>query len=320
MTRSHLGLLVVGVAGLLFGLPDSASANSSLAKALGNVRWGMSQSELRSALKGKLKDKARDFENSTVEFDGKKTRWDSSPVAEEYTHGNEEAMMTYKDADGSDNYYFFIGGELWKWVKVYPSASFGGRDFAKFSKKVEGRFGKGREKQAEVNPGSGYSYKFIEYLDRESRLRAVDKTESQGQFALVFESMGTVRSLSALRSSTIRRATNKKAAAVAKAPRGEEDEEAIEAPKAKAGKAAPARNGQQSGFTLAAAKKGSIFGGDSQGADSDQGEYEARKERVQAQDRDRQKRAHQRAEDSKKGKTLDELAGMDDDDPLAGVK
>ncbi len=317
MKRSHLGLLVVGLAGLLLGLPDSASANTSLAKALGNVRWGMSQSELRSALKGKLKDKARDFESSAVEFDGGRTRWDSSPVAEEYTHGNEESMMTYKDADGSDNYYFFIGGELWKWVKVYPAASFGGRDFAKFSKKVEGRFGKGREKQAEVNPGSGYTYKFIEYLDRESRLRAVDKTEGQGQFALVFESMGTVRSLSALRSNTIRRAVNKKAA-VAKAPRAEEDEEAIEAPKAKAGKAAPARNGQQAGFTLSAAKKGSIFGNE-EGGDQNE-DYQARKERIQSQERDRQKRAHERAEDSKKGKTLDELAGMDDDDPLAGVK
>src|SRR5262245_18419864 len=133
MKRSILGLLVVSAAALL-GLPNLASANSSVAKALGNLRWGMSQNEVRSALKGKLKDKARDFEKSLVEFDGGRTRWDTTPVAEEYTHGNEEAMLTFRDADGSDNYYFFISGELWKWVKLYPAASFGGSDFGKFTK------------------------------------------------------------------------------------------------------------------------------------------------------------------------------------------
>jgi hypothetical protein len=320
MKQVHLGLLVASVAAVL-GLPAAVSANSTLAKSLGNLRWGMSQLEVRTALKGKLKDKAREFDSSFVEFDGSRTRWDSAPVAEEYTHGNEEAMMTFKDSDGSENYYFFIGGELWKWVKLYPAASFGGRDFDKFSKKVEGRFGKGREKEAEVNPGSGYSYKFIEYLDRESRLRAVDKTEGQGQFALVFESMGTVRSLTAMRSSTIRRAVNKKAAVAKAAPREEEaDEEAIEAPRAAKGKTPARTNQQSSAFTLAAAKKGSIFSGDSSNGDSNENDYQARKERIQAQEREKQERAHQRAEDSKKGKTLDELAGMDDDDPLAGVK
>ena len=195
MKRSHAALLLASLFAS-FGLPAAAHANSTIAKSLGNLRWGMSQSELKTALKGKVKN------SSYAEFDGSRSRWDSTPVAEEYTHGNEEAMLSHTDADGSENYYFFISGELWKWVKYYPASSFGGRDFKGFAEKVRKRFGKGHEKQNEVNPGSGYSYKFLEYLDRNTRLRAVDKTERQGQYALVFEALDTVRSLSALRGNT----------------------------------------------------------------------------------------------------------------------
>jgi hypothetical protein len=116
MKRSHVGLLVVGLAALL-GLPASAHAGgNSIAKSLGNLRWGMSKLELKSALKGKL------TESSYVEFNGR-SRFDSQPIGEDYTHGNEEAMMSYRASDGSENYYFFIGGELWKWVKLYPYSS-----------------------------------------------------------------------------------------------------------------------------------------------------------------------------------------------------
>jgi hypothetical protein len=310
MKRAHAGLLFVSLVALL-GLPGAAHANQ-IAKSLGNLRWGMSQSDLKTALKGKVK-------NATVaEFDGSRSRWDSTPVAEEYTHGNEEAMVTAKADDGSENHYFFIGGELWKWVKYYPASAFGGRDFDGFAAKVRKRFGKGHEKEAEVNPGSGYRYKFLEYLDRNTRLRAVDKTERQGQYALVFESMDTVRALSALRSNTIRRHTNK--AAVAKAaPRAVEEEDAEEeSPKARkeaSRTSAPSRPT----FTLASSKKKSIFEGEREEGESS-AEYEARKQRVQQQAQAAQRKQHEKNEDAKKGKILDELAGVDDDDPISGMK
>ena len=313
MKRAHVGLLLVSLAAL-FGLPAAAHANA-IAKSLGNLRWGMSQSDLKTALKGKGKSA------SFAEFDGSRSRWDSTPVAEEYTHGNEEAMLSYKDSDGSENYYFFIGGELWKWVKYYPASTFGGRDFDGFAAKVRKRFGKGHEKEAEVNPGSGYRYKFLEYLDRSTRLRAVDKTERQGQYALVFESMDTVRSLSALRGNTIRRATNKAAMAKA-APREEQeaDEEAEEAPRNTRAKE-PSRSSSASRptFTLASSKKKSIFADEQQEGESSS-DYEARKRRVQQQAQETQRKQHELKEDAKKAKVLDELAGVDDDDPISGVK
>lgn len=314
MKRAHAGLLLVSLAAALLGLPAAAQANA-IAKSLGNLRWGMNQSDLKTALKGKGKTA------TLAEFDGSRSRWDSTPVAEEYTHGNEEAMLSYKDSDGSENYYFFIGGELWKWVKYYPASAFGGRDFDGFAAKVRKRFGKGHEKEAEVNPGSGYRYKFLEYLDRNTRLRAVDKTERQGQYALVFEAMDTVRSLSALRSNTIRRATNKKAAMAKAAPREEEEEdEAEEAPRNSRAKE-PSRSSSPSRptFTLASSKKKSIFADEQQDGESSS-EYEARKRRVQDQAQQTQRKQHERNEDEKKGKILDELAGVDDDDPISGMK
>lgn len=309
MKRSHAALLLASLFAS-FGLPAAAHANSTIAKSLGNLRWGMSQSELKTALKGKVKN------SSYAEFDGSRSRWDSTPVAEEYTHGNEEAMLSHTDADGSENYYFFISGELWKWVKYYPASSFGGRDFKGFAEKVRKRFGKGHEKQNEVNPGSGYSYKFLEYLDRNTRLRAVDKTERQGQYALVFEALDTVRSLSALRGNTIRRATNKKAAVAKAQPREEEEEEA---PRKVSSKESRSSSSQPTTFTLASAKKRSIFADEQQDGESDS-DYQARKRRVQDQARSTQVKSHERAEDEKKGKILDELAGVDDDDPISGMK
>ena len=308
MKRAHAGLLLVSFAAALLGLPAAAHANA-IAKSLGNLRWGMSESDLKLALKGKTKNA------SFAEFDGSRSRWDSTPVAEEYTHGNDESMLSYKDGDGSENYYFFIGGELWKWVKYYPASSFGGRDFDGFAAKVRKRFGKGHEKEAEVNPGTGYRYKFLEYLDRSTRLRAVDKTERQGQYALVFESMDTVRSLSALRSNTIRRAQNK--AAVAKAPPREEETE--EPRTARAKQSSRSSSATPSTFTLASSKKKSIFADEQQDGESNS-DYEARKRRVQQQAQVVQRKQHERKEDAKKGKILDELAGVDDDDPISGMQ
>lgn len=309
MKRTQLALLVVSFAALL-NLPGMAQARgSSIAKSLGNLRWGMSEMELRTALKAKLKDKSqlRALESSRVLFDGSRTRWDNSPVAEDYTHGNDESMLTYSGDDGSENYYFFIGDELWKWVKLYPASTFG-RDYKGFSSKVQRRFGKGYEKNGEVNPGTGFRYKFLEFLDRNTRLRAVDKTDSQGKYALVFESMEIVRSISALRSNTIRRAQNK--AALAKAERGQERE----SPRAAEADSDPRRT-----FTLSSSKKRSIFADEQQRGESSAA-YEARKQRTIEQQRAKQRRQHERAQDAKKGKTLDELAGVDDDDPIAGMK
>jgi hypothetical protein len=300
MKRSYCGLLLAGFC--LLGIPTVAlAAPSPLAKAMGNLRWGMSETEVKSALKGKTDTAA--LASSHVEFDGKRTRYDGSVVGEEYTHGNEESMLTFKDKD-AENYLFFIGGELWKWVKVYPSSAFRGG----FTETVKKKFGKGYEKNGEVNSGSGAVYDFVEYLDRNTRLRAVDKSAGAQRYVLMFESLETSRAIAGLRGNTIRRGTPPKKSAVAKR-KTEDDEEVTRAP-------APSAPG-----TLAskvAKNKKSIIS-ESENREETADEYQARKQRMQADAREKQKRLHQRNEESKKGKVLDELAEIEDDDPMAGM-
>ena len=223
MKRSFCGLLLAGFC--LLGLPPSAhAAPSALAKALGNLRWGMSELEVRNALKGKTD--SGQLSSSHVDFDGKRTRYDGSLIGEEYTHGNDESMLTFKDKD-AENYLFFIGGELWKWVKVYPTSTFKGG----FAGAVKKKFGKGYDKNGEVNPGSGAVYDFVEYIDRETRLRAVDKSAEAQRYVLMFESMATARSITSLRSDTIRRGTPPKKSAVAKKKvADDEDDDVARAP------------------------------------------------------------------------------------------
>jgi hypothetical protein len=292
------------------------SKTTTISGALGNLRWGMSEHDVATALRTRVKDKAalQALDASHTDFDSHASRWDKTPVAEEYTHGNDETMLSFKDADGSQNHYFFIGGQLWKWVKYFPAATFGGSDFGKFSTKIEAKFGKGFEKEAEVNPGTGKRYKVLEYLDRTTRLRAVDKTKGQGQYALMFESMDTVRSLSSLRANAPVR-SKKPAAEVA------EDDSQDRAP-AKAQQ--PSRNQPQpQGNTLANAAKGnkgrSLFNDEANKGD-DESSYQAKKQRVQTEARERQRRTYEKAEESKKGKELDGLAGINDDDPISGMR
>ena len=218
-------------------------------------------------------------------------------------------MMTYKDADGSDNYYFFIGGELWKWVKVYPTASFRGG----FANAVKKKFGKGYDKNGEVNSGSGAVYDFVEYIDRDTRLRAVDKSSEGQRYVLMFESMATARSIASLRSDTIRRGTPAKKAAVAKRKVVEDDEDdEEEVTRAPSPVSAP-------GTLASKAGKGRKSIMQNEQHDETAEEYNARKQRIMQAERDQQKRVHARGEEAKKGKILDELAGIDDDDPMSGM-
>jgi len=306
------GLLVVSLAAFV-AVPGAAhAAPSPIAKALGNLRWGMSESEVKGALKAKTD--ARALAQSHVDFNGARTRHDGSIVGEEYTHGNEESMLTFKDSS-ADNYLFFIGDELWKWVKVYPAAAFKGN----FADSVKKKFGKGYEKQGEVNPGSGASYSYVEFLDRNTRLRAVDKSNEYRSVVLMFESMDTVRSLSSLRSNTIRRGTPpKKSTAVAsKRPSSSDDDgddDRFSSGRAPARMiSAPAKSASNS------SKKQSIFAGENQNHDETDAEYEARKARMKADARDKQQRTHERTQEAKKGKILDDLAEIDDSDPISGM-
>jgi hypothetical protein len=301
---------VFGVAVLV--VSPALASNNPLSGAMGNLRWGMRTHDVKSALRSELTDKSKlaGLESSYVEFDGHPTRWDNTGLAEEYTHGNDEAMMTVEDNDGARNYYFFIAGELWKWVKLYPRAAVDGRDFAGFTGTIQRRFGKGHPKKGEVNGGSGKSYKFVEYVDRNTRVRAVDKSKEQGNYALMFESLETVRSLATLRSNTppaTEHASNDSTreevptAQKAQATQEEDDEDSVTSPLA---------------GSAASAKSRSIL---SEGSDGKDEVSRSSKSRAQANARKAQQRGEDRpARTDRQTRSLDRLLG-DDDDPLLGL-
>ncbi|MGD8859961.1 MAG: hypothetical protein PVI30_08105 [Myxococcales bacterium] len=311
MKSSIFGLIL---AALLVAAPSSALA-SQIGKSLGNLRWGMSDTEVvlvvkralkkeyaarfkkaKGAAKDRIKDeykrRVKDFERSLVQFDGR-SRWDNSVVGEDFTHNNNESMMVLEGKD-SDNYYFFIEGRLWKWVKTLPASTFGRGNFGKFARSVKKKFGRGYEKRGEVNQ-DGSDYQFVEFLDRRTRLRAVDKTSDHGKYALMFEEMATVRNLTALRPNGTGRS------------------------KSRADKRRAHIGGSKGSTTARSARKGrrSIFSDG--GGDESEAEYRERKRKVMAE-RERKARAiFKRKQEAKKGKVLDDLAGIEDDDPLAGV-
>ena len=316
--------LVVWVfcAGMLAPLTAKATP---IAESMGDLRWGLSARDVERFLVRKVKERAddelrkakgakrssiesqrdqqvRQIEQSLVQFDGR-SRWDSGPVADQFTHGNDEAMLAYDDGK-SRNYYFFIGDHLWKWYKSFPAKDFGGKDFKRFQKLVAKKYGSGRVKSGEMYPGTGEERKWIEYLDRNTRLRAVDKTSPHGEYGLVFEEMETVRDLASLRTQTTGPNRPRMASARRPAPepaRDEEDEEIA------------SRGG------VSRAKYKSIDDDSDQRGET-RAEYEARKKKVLAEERNKERAVFERKQDKKQGKTLDTLAGIDDDDPLSGMK
>jgi hypothetical protein len=320
MVHSLFRLLLVSCC-LLVASPVFAKG-SSIAKSMGNLRWGMSDLDVTTLLEAKLKEhygprlkrakgaqleslkrevkeKLRALEKGPVEFDGKRSSWDGSSVGDEYTHGNRESMLVFDDGDAKA-YYFFMEGRLWKWVKTYPASAFGGSNFKKFEATLKKRFGNGHVKQGEYYRDMDQVYQWIEYLDRNTRLRAVDKTSNYGEYALVFEEMATVRDLAALRGNTTRKNKTRKATS---APSEE-----------------PRRAHAPATGTLSKSRKNqrSVFAED-RSTESDD-EYEERKRRVLADKKAKQRRLYERKEDAKKGKVLDDLAGIDDSDPLSGME
>jgi hypothetical protein len=284
-----LGLVAVSAANRV------AAEASPIATSMGDLRWGLSEDEVSSFVKRKLSERynaeikkthdsakqaqlkaaLKTAQSSLVKanFEGSSSRWDHSPVAGEFSYGNGESMLVAKD-DGSENYYFFLSGRLWKWYKALDKSAAGG-DFKKFTSSVESKFGKGHAKKGELTPGQGTT-QWVEYIDRNSRMRAADNTK-RGGFALIFEEMATVHELA----STHRVAKPSRLA-------GSDDEEESKPAAKTASKTVSSEDGQMA----KASTKRSVFGGDNRS--ETEADYQARKDKAATDARDRQVRAHER--------------------------
>ena len=156
--------------------PKAAPTSAQIAASMGELRWGMSKEDLLKKAVRKVKTKYNPLIAKTkdpveedrlrtqagpgrqaisegyVEFDGRTTGWDVSFLRGEFTHSTEESMLVVRD-ENSQNFYFFIGGKLWKWYKAFDAEVFPADDFATFPAAVERRFGPGKRARAELKPG-----------------------------------------------------------------------------------------------------------------------------------------------------------------------
>ncbi|HEY8432175.1 MAG TPA: hypothetical protein VIL20_27550, partial [Sandaracinaceae bacterium] len=205
---------------------QAAPPNSdAIAAALGELRWGMEPRQVHEHFVGKIRERYRErlskapgaieedriraemnaeirrLRESYVRFDGNRTGWDLSFLRTEFTHGNRESMLVYRD-ENSQNFYFFIQGRLWKWYKAFDASVFQGQSFDQFAQAVQARFGRAAERTGRLVEG-GPEQHWLEWQDRHTRLRAVDQTRFYGFYCLVFEDRATLARLSELRTNTV---------------------------------------------------------------------------------------------------------------------
>jgi hypothetical protein len=201
--------------------PDSAA----ISEALGELHWGMEPRELHEFFVNKIRERFREplskapgtieedrirhqmdaeirrLRESYVRFDGDRTGWDLSFLRAEFTHGNRESMLVYRD-ENSQNFYFFIHGRLWKWYKAFDASVFQGQSFDQFAHAVQGRFGQAADRTGRLVEGGPMQH-WLEWQDHTTRLRAVDQNRFYGFYCLVFEDRGTLSRLDELRTTTI---------------------------------------------------------------------------------------------------------------------
>jgi len=214
---------------------EKTPVSAEISKSMSDLNWGMNKDELQKKLIDKVKEhykpliaKTRDaveedrlreaatteikrIKESFVEFKGTSTGWDVSFLKGEFTHGNDESMLVMRDQN-SQNFYFFIGGKLWKWYKAFDAEVFPADSFATFASAVQRRFGPAKEARGELVPGTGERH-WLEWQDDGTRLRAVDQTDFYGFYCLVFEQKSTVGNLAQLRGHT-REVANKQHAMI----------------------------------------------------------------------------------------------------------
>jgi len=201
--------------------PATPPSSPRIAAELGQIRWGATHDQvleyyrgfLRAQFQPRLKNLGmleqarvveqresamRTIERTYVEFDGAQAHrgWDSSFVGDEYTHGNNEAMLVYEDARGNREFFFFINDRLWKRVQARNTG--GARiDFDDFSAQLEALFGPGRRVM------EGTRLRTVEWQDDATRLHVVDNTTFFSAFCLVYQEVATMSQLATLRRNTL---------------------------------------------------------------------------------------------------------------------
>lgn len=206
----------------------ASAAEAQVAKALGELRWGMSSKELLAMFKARLraqydqeaklerdilrqdalyqKAKARyeQIKDSFVRFDEKKNGWDVSPIAAEFRRGSEESMLVVRSAESHD-YYFFIHGRLWKWYRELEPSTVGAGGFDGTAEMMRGQLGAA----AQAAPPRSEGEPALPGLSWDTTTTRVSLVQRGAVACLIFESQSTLAELPRLREHAIARGTRK---------------------------------------------------------------------------------------------------------------
>jgi hypothetical protein len=185
---------------------------------LGELRWGMSHAQVLALLKARvradyeshirrerdvvrqdalyqeMKARYQRIKDSVMEFDGRKTGWDVSPVAGEFRHGSRESLL-YVDGEETRDLYFFIGGRLWKWYRELKPDPREGSRYPQTSELLKEQFGRAKPQEERRND-EGESFAGLVWQDPLTRLSVVQRGADT---CLVFEARATIEQLAALR-------------------------------------------------------------------------------------------------------------------------
>jgi hypothetical protein len=193
---------------------ELADPSQAIKQALGNVHWGMSKADVIKQLKAQIradfeqrikverdimrqdaiyqesKDRAQRLGENFVAFGDAKSGWDVSPIAKEFTHNNQEAMLVVTDK-GTRDMYFFIQGKLWKWYREIAPDSEGNSPFASLKR----RFGAGKSQKERLDEESS-PYPGSTWTDGATRATLLQRGTDT---CLIFEDQTTLENLEKLR-------------------------------------------------------------------------------------------------------------------------
>ena len=197
--------------------PAEPPMSERIAQELGAFRWGMTheqvlevfRTQFRNAYAPRMKNlgqveqyrliderqrEIRTLERSYVVFDGAQEhrQWDSSFIANEFTHNNNESMLVYQDERGNREFFLFINDRLWK--RVQARNTNGARiQYDDFAAQLEALFGPGRRIQ------NGTRLDTVEWRDATTKLHTSDQTTFFSAFCLIYEETATLAQIATLR-------------------------------------------------------------------------------------------------------------------------
>ncbi|HKU40937.1 MAG TPA: hypothetical protein VJR89_22400 [Polyangiales bacterium] len=211
----------------------SIDTKAAIEGALGQLRWGMSKSDLLKLLKSQIRaefdqrikverdimrqdalyqeaqEQYRRATENYVTFDGEKSGWDVSPIGHEFTHNNREAMLVIT-GKGTRDIYFFIQGKLWKWYREIAPEKLNVADAEEALAALREKFGPGKPQKERRNDGN-IAYPGQTWSDGTTRVTAIQRG---AEACLIFEDEHTIEQLAVLRHNVQPKSEKAKASAV----------------------------------------------------------------------------------------------------------